>query len=183
MWQILKRKKWCAHKGIQNVTIRIVTCLKYRDMYCDKNSVSLHSYSLVRPPFLHWKSGLINGVTSLERDHWLVFYYLSTFDTWPDKRCGFWWEGPYNNSSPTLFRDVRISVRYWIYIEQSEDRKIDDEYLMSMMCCGRFMQRSTIFHLVFSTLHEGKRKQCKHLIKLKPWPLNFEPWCIDYLFK
>ena len=28
-------------KGIQNVTIRIVTCLKYCDTYHDKNSVSL----------------------------------------------------------------------------------------------------------------------------------------------
>ena len=152
----LREKNGDTHKGIQNVTICIVTCLKYRDTYCDKNSVLLHSYSLVRPPFLHWKSGLINGVTSLERDHWLVFYYLSTFDTWPDKRCGFWWEGPYNNSSPTLFRDVRISVRYWTYIEQSEERKIDDEFLMSMIC--------------------------KHLIKLKPWPLNPDV-LITYLSK
>ena len=44
----LREKNGDAHKGIQNVTIRIVirivTCLKYRDTYRDKNSVSLHSY-------------------------------------------------------------------------------------------------------------------------------------------
>jgi hypothetical protein len=43
----LREKNGDAHKGIQNVTIRIVirivTCLKYRDTYHDKNSVSLHS--------------------------------------------------------------------------------------------------------------------------------------------
>ena len=43
----LREKNGDAHKGIQNVTIRIVmrivTCLKYRDAYRDKNSVSLHS--------------------------------------------------------------------------------------------------------------------------------------------
>jgi len=47
MWQILKKKNGDAHKGIQNVTIRIVirivTCLKYRNAYREKNSVSLHS--------------------------------------------------------------------------------------------------------------------------------------------
>jgi hypothetical protein len=44
----LREKNGDAHKGIQNVTIRIVirivTCLKYRNTYRDKNSVSLHSY-------------------------------------------------------------------------------------------------------------------------------------------
>ena len=38
-------------KDIQNVTmrivIRIVTCLKYRNAYCEKNSVSLHPYILL----------------------------------------------------------------------------------------------------------------------------------------
>ena len=29
------------------IVIRIVTCLKYRDTYLDKNSVSLHSYRLI----------------------------------------------------------------------------------------------------------------------------------------
>jgi hypothetical protein len=44
----LREKNGDAHKGIQNITIRIVirivTCLKYHDTYCDKNSVLLHSY-------------------------------------------------------------------------------------------------------------------------------------------
>ena len=44
----LREKNGDAHNGIQNVTIciviHIVTCLKYCDMYRDKNSVSLHSY-------------------------------------------------------------------------------------------------------------------------------------------
>jgi hypothetical protein len=39
----LREKNGDAHKGIQNVTIRIVTCLKYRDTYRDKNPVSLPS--------------------------------------------------------------------------------------------------------------------------------------------
>ena len=37
----LREKNGNAHKGIQNITIRIVTCLKYRDTYRDKNSESL----------------------------------------------------------------------------------------------------------------------------------------------
>ena len=39
----LREKNGDAHKGIQYVTIHIVTCPKYCDSYCDKNSVSLHS--------------------------------------------------------------------------------------------------------------------------------------------
>jgi hypothetical protein len=37
----LREKNGNAHKGIQNITIRIVTFLKYRDTYRDKNSESL----------------------------------------------------------------------------------------------------------------------------------------------
>ena len=44
----LRRKNGDAHKGIQNVTMRIVmcivTCLKYRNTYRETNSVSLHPY-------------------------------------------------------------------------------------------------------------------------------------------
>jgi hypothetical protein len=39
----LREKNGDAHKGVQNVTICIVTCLKYRDTHRDKNSVSLNS--------------------------------------------------------------------------------------------------------------------------------------------
>jgi hypothetical protein len=45
----LREKNGDAHKGIQNVTIRIVTCLKYHDTYRDKNSVLLHSYYKPKP--------------------------------------------------------------------------------------------------------------------------------------
>jgi hypothetical protein len=42
-------------------------------------------------------SGIIRGVTSLERDNYVVFYYLmiSTCEIWSDKRGGLWWEWPY----------------------------------------------------------------------------------------
>ena len=42
-------------------------------------------------------SGLIRGVTSLERDNYVVFYYLMicTCEIWYDKRGGLWWEWPY----------------------------------------------------------------------------------------
>jgi hypothetical protein len=35
----------------------------------------------------------IRGVTSLEEDKLVVFYYFSAFDIWSDKRGGLWWEG------------------------------------------------------------------------------------------
>ena len=41
----LREKNGDAHKGIQNVTICIGTCLKYRDAYRDKNSVSVSLHS------------------------------------------------------------------------------------------------------------------------------------------
>jgi hypothetical protein len=34
-------------------------------------------------------------MASLEGDCLVVFYYLNTFEIWPDKRDGLWWEWPY----------------------------------------------------------------------------------------
>ena len=41
------------------------------------------------------KCDFIRGVTSLDWDNLVVFYYLSASGIWPDKKGGLWWEGPY----------------------------------------------------------------------------------------
>ena len=43
---------------------------------------------LIMPPILQWKMASIRGVASLEGNNLVVFYYLSTFEIWPDNRRG-----------------------------------------------------------------------------------------------
>ena len=56
------------------------------------------------PPYeaipLQWtKSSLIRGMTSLDSENLVVFYYLNVSEIWPDKRGCLWWEWPYKRGS------------------------------------------------------------------------------------
>ena len=44
---------------------------------------------------MHLKFGLIKGGASIERDNYVVFYYLCACEIWSEKRSGLWWEGHY----------------------------------------------------------------------------------------
>jgi len=41
-------------------------------------------------------------VASLEGDNLLIFYYVSTSETWPNKGGGLWGEGPYKRETTVL---------------------------------------------------------------------------------
>jgi hypothetical protein len=38
-------------------------------------------------------------VVSLEGTIYIVLYYLSASEFWPDDRSGLWWEGPYKRET------------------------------------------------------------------------------------
>jgi len=40
-------------------------------------------------------SDLLREVAFLDGDNLLVFYYLCSYEIWPDKRGGLWWEWSY----------------------------------------------------------------------------------------
>jgi hypothetical protein len=56
----------------------------------------------IRPLLLQWKSSLIRGPTSVERDNLLVFSYLSASEIWPDQRGGLSWERNYCEWNTTM---------------------------------------------------------------------------------
>jgi hypothetical protein len=41
-------------------------------------------------------------MASLEGDNLVVIYYLSAYENWSDKRCGVWWEEPYQRRTTIL---------------------------------------------------------------------------------
>jgi hypothetical protein len=41
-------------------------------------------------------------VASLEKDNLVVFYYLSAFEIWSDKRCSLCWERPFKRGTMVL---------------------------------------------------------------------------------
>jgi hypothetical protein len=65
----------------------------------------------------------IREVTSLDGDSFVIYYYLSASEIWPDKRGDLWWEEPYKSRTIVLYLDqdfksekTHFTVVYLVYI-------------------------------------------------------------------
>ena len=67
---------------------------------------------LIRLPLMPRISDLITGVASLEGDSLLVFYYLSAFEIYPDKRVGLYWEWPHKKGEGASWLWLHGSLIY-----------------------------------------------------------------------
>ena len=47
----------------------------------------------------------IREVTSLDGDSFVIYYYLSAYEIWPDKRGGLWLEEPFKSRATVLYLD------------------------------------------------------------------------------
>ena len=63
------------------------------------------------------KCDFIRGVTSLDWDNLVVFYYLSDSGIWPDKKGGLWWEGPYKRETTVfpIWKEYGVCADYALY--------------------------------------------------------------------
>ena len=124
-------------------------------------------------------------MASLEGDCLVVFYYLNTFEIWPDKRDGLWWEWPYKRDDlwwewpykreTTVHQDVFMQIWqthliFYMFLEYSTFELHSGMGLYILISLSLFsVCRQMYFHSKLRSVHYFKDPWHRIIFVLDPY--------------